>query len=133
MRNNPLLMASSAIYAGAGVPLLFAADELQRRVDGNVSPTGVWMGGMLGGALVAFALLNWFNRTQMIGGIYGRPLLIANLMLLTNIVFPALRVWRTNAHPLPATMAALFGVLLLLFGRLLFRTPPQVGSGSGPR
>ncbi len=120
------------MYAAAGVPLLFASDDILRRVDGSVSPTGLWMGGMFGGALVAFALLNWFNRGQLIGGIYSRPLLLANLMLLTNIVFPALRFWRVTAHMLPAVTAVVFGILLVLFGRLLFRHPGEIGPGRGP-
>lgn len=131
MSINRLLVASSAIYAGAGLPLLFAADEILKRVDGSVATTGLWMADMFGGALVAFAVLNWFNRTTMMGGIYGRPLLVANLMLLTNITFPALRVWRGNGHMLPGLTCVVFGVLLVLFGRLLFRNPKELGSGGG--
>lgn len=129
---NRLLVASSIIYAGVGLSLAFAGDEILRRVDGSVSATGLWMASMLGGALLAFAVLNWFNRTTMMGGIYGRPLLVANLMLLTNITFSALRVWRANGEALPGGTCAVFGVLLILFGRRLFRNPPGVSSGSAP-
>lgn len=129
---NRLLVASSAVYAAAGFPLMFAADEILRRVDGAVSPMGLWMGGMLGGALLAMALLNWFNRETLMGGIYGRPLLVGNLMLLTNITFSALRMWRSGGHLLYAVTCGVGALLLVLFGRLLFRNPSGLGRDVGP-
>lgn len=127
---NRLLVLSAVVYAVAGLPLLFAADVILRPVDAGITPAGVWMAGMMGGALVAFALLNWFNRHQMMGGIYGRPLLIANLMLLTNVTFPALRMWRTDPRPSFAIITVVAGVLLVLFGRRLFRNPDGVGAST---
>ena len=46
MSINRLLVASSAIDAGAGLPLVFAADEMLKSVDGSVSATSLWMAGM---------------------------------------------------------------------------------------
>ena len=66
------------------------------------------------------------------GGIYGRPLLIGNLMLLSNITFSALRMWRTDNRMLYAVTCAVAALLLMLFGRSLFRNPPGLGQGGGP-
>ena len=87
--------------------------------------------GLLGGTLVAIALMNWFQRHTMIGGIYGRPLLLANTLVLTNAFFSTLRMWRTSHHPGYAAVAAVTGALLAAFARKFFASPAAVGAGSG--
>lgn len=125
---NRLLVAASIVYALVGVPLLFVGDEVLRRLDGSAGPAAAWIAGTLGAALSGLALLNWFNRHTLMGGIYGRPLLLANLLLLSNVTFSGLRLWRTHGHPVFAICAAAGGVLLVLFGRRLFAAP----AGGGP-
>lgn len=92
----------------------------------TIAPVAIWISGMFGDALMSFALLNWFSRHTLMGGIYGRPLLIANLMLTTNVTFSSLRMWRSFHAPTFAVTAVIGGVFLVAFGRLLFRTPVTI-------
>jgi hypothetical protein len=126
---NRLLIAAAVAYGIPGVVLLFGADEVLRSADGGASsPMALWLLGLLGGTLLAISLLNWIQRHTMIGGIYGRPLLIANVLVLANAFFSSLRMWRTTHDMMYAAVALVTGVLLLAFGRRLFVTPAAVGS-----
>ena len=132
---NPLLVAVSVVYAACGLTLLFAADEVMASLAPGTPPFALWITGLLGGALSAFALLNWVQRHTMMGGIYGRPLLFANLLLLSNVTFSSLRMWRTQHAPVYAISGAVGAAFLVAFGRLLFRNPAalQDDSGTAPR
>jgi hypothetical protein len=123
--SNILLTGSAALYFVAALPLLFAGDELAARLAGSPTATVAALVQLYGSALFGFAMLNWMNRMARIGGILGRPLLVANLAHAATafllLVRPAL------AHPgeLALTLpAALYLLLALAFGSRLFVALP---------
>lgn len=123
MPTNRLLVAASLLYAAPGIALLFAGDVVLRHFDTVAPPFAQWVAGMLGATLVALALLNWFQRHTIIGGIFGRPLLMANVMTLSNATFASLRMWRSEGAAVYAAVGVLSALLLIGFGRSLFRGP----------
>jgi hypothetical protein len=131
MPTNPLLVAVSAAYAICGLALLFATDEIMASLAPGTPPFALWIAGLLGGALTAFAMLNWLQRHTLMGGIYGRPLLVANLLLLSNTTFSALRMWRSQHAPVYAIVGLIGGAFFVAFGRLMFRNPPALRDGTG--
>lgn len=120
---NRLLVVISAVYAVSGLALLFVPELILAQATAVVPPIAVWLIGILGGALIALALLNWFQRHTMMGGIYGRPLLLANLMLTTNVAFSSLRMWRDQHAMAYAIIGLVAVVFVVAFGRLLFGKP----------
>ena len=76
---NWLLTLSAAIYFAAAIPLLFAPEETSALLGGSVAAGQIAILQVLGSALLGFALLNWSNRYSRLGGIFGRPLILANL------------------------------------------------------
>ena len=75
--NTKLLMTSSALILGlAGVFALFAPDVLLSgaAVTGNLSV----MIQLMGALYFSFALMNWTAKDSLIGGIYARPVSLAN-------------------------------------------------------
>ncbi len=122
---NRLLVAVSVAYAASGLVLLFVPEVILARSALAMPPVALWITGMLGGALFAFALLNWFQRHTMMGGIFGRPLLLANLMIMTNVAFSSLRMWRAERDVVYAIGGVIGAVFLVAFGRLLFVQPPR--------
>jgi hypothetical protein len=120
---NRLLVAVSVVYAAAGLLLLFLPEVVLARSSPVMPPIALWITGLLGGALFAFALLNWYQRHTMMGGIYGRPLLFANLMLMSNVAFSSLRMWRAEHDPVYAISCLIGAVFLVAFGRRLFVSP----------
>ncbi len=128
MPTNRLLVASAFLYAVPGLALLFAPFEVLRMAGLALSPAGGWLAGILGSALLAFAMLHWYQRHTMIGGIYGRPLLLANVLLLCTTTFSSFREWRTSGVPLQLGVTLVAGVLLVAFWRLMFVSPKALGT-----
>ena len=126
--NNPatsgrIAPASAALLAGAGVSLLFAADVILPSIVPGVSPNAGWLGQLLGAAWLGLAALNWLTRSSVLGGIYGRPIVLAN----TTLYFVSAMVLvnaATQASSVPVWSATVVAaVMALLYGMLLFRGP----------
>jgi len=83
-----------------------------------------WLGQLLGAAWLGVAALNWLNRSTLLGGIYGRPVVAANMAL---YLVSALVLFRAAGQagfssalwPLGAAAA----VLAIAYAVLLFRGP----------
>jgi hypothetical protein len=122
---------SAALLAVSGGALLFAPDVLLPALVLGFPPTAAWLGQLLGAAWLGVAALNWLNRATILGGIYGRPVVLANLALYLVSALSLLRVVADGAAPraiwaalLPATaLAALYGALLLRGPFDLLRPP----------
>jgi len=67
------------VLAAGGLALLFAADEVLPRVTSGFPATAHWIGQLLGAAWLGLAALNWIHRRAVLGGVYGRPVVVANL------------------------------------------------------
>ncbi len=68
--------ASALILAALGLVLLFAGEEAAAEVFrlSDVHP----LAPLLGGALLGFATMNWVARRSLLGGIYGRAIVVGN-------------------------------------------------------
>jgi hypothetical protein len=79
--NSKLLLVPSAILLGAaGVVANFMPQEIAGRLGLTGLPAGALLVQLLAGLLIAFALLNWMCRDHRVGGIYGKPLALANAL-----------------------------------------------------
>lgn len=77
--NTQLIMTACAIILGAaGLLLTFAPDVAIASLDIESNKASVWMMQILGALYFAFAMLNWMNKKSPIGGIYNRPVAVAN-------------------------------------------------------
>jgi hypothetical protein len=78
--NSKLILSSTAILLGAlGVCLTFAPDGVISLFGITDTPIIRIMFQLLGAVYYAFALLNWMAKGALIGGIYNRPIAMANL------------------------------------------------------
>ena len=124
-RPNLLLVVSAILYLAGALPLLFAPDELLAFAGAPPSALESALLQVIGSALFGFAMLNWLSRYSRIGGIFGRPLLVANLahtasaaLLLGHVISRA---------PLSAPLAvalAFYTILAVSFGLKLFARSP---------
>ena len=73
-----IMVASSVALLVAGVACLFAPIESLSAI-GFQEPNEL-TGQLLGSLYLAFAAANWTARGSMIGGIYARPLSVANFL-----------------------------------------------------
>lgn len=73
--NTKFLMTSSSLILGAvGVFALFMPEMLLS----ESGETGALLVQLMGGSFFAFALMNWIAKDSAIGGIYARPVSLAN-------------------------------------------------------
>jgi len=128
-RPHPLLAASAAAYLVAAVPLLFAPEETARALGAVPDGGRVALLQVIGSALLGFAMLNWSSRFSRLGGVYGRPLVLANLAHAATafllLVKPATGDLSDLAVVVP-TVAYL--VLAVAFGSRLFVNPAVSGT-----
>ena len=119
MISRNIATASAFVFAAAGVLLLFASDDLLPRLVPGVSRDAAWIGQVLGAAWLGMAGLNWMSRGSVLGGIYGRPIVMANAVtwfITTTVLLKASLGGAQIAAAVPAAFA-------LVYGRLLFRGP----------
>lgn len=120
MKVQPLLLASAVLLMTAGIAGLFVPQEI-----------AVWLGipsrgaapsvvQLLAGALFALGMLDWMHRFATVGGVFGRPVVAANLTFFfiaaTTLVRAAAAA---ESAPLWAASIAC-GAFAIGYGRLFF-------------
>ncbi|MDQ3171426.1 MAG: hypothetical protein M3Q55_14925 [Acidobacteriota bacterium] len=124
MTRSKLLLSASALFFGlAGAGATFLPVELLTHVRQPGARILVVFIQALGALYLALAMLNWMSRGATIGGIYGRPLVVANLLyfMMTGIV---LARWAAESAP-PGIMvlAAIHVLFAVCFGAVMFGSP----------
>lgn len=133
MKPNPLPLAAALLDAAAGIALTFAPEEVVTALGVPRSPMGTWLGQLLGAALLGLAFANWMQRFTALGGIYGRPLLMTNLVFTLTAFFASLGAWRQQGGEIVLGAAILLGILGAAFGWRLFRPAAASSAGSSQR
>jgi hypothetical protein len=131
MRWSRLLMVSSAaLMAALGLAASFAPRELLAMLKPSVGPVEALAIQTCGAMYLGFAMLNWMARGNLLGGIYSRPIVMANFLHFTAGGLAMVKAIESLPTPAPAAMlgAAYLG-LAAGFGLLLFRSPPTGGQG----
>ena len=72
---------AAVCLAIVGVALLFAGPEVTAAVFDT--PVAEPFPSLLGAAMIAFASMNWIARHNLLGGIYGRAVVVSNQTHLT--------------------------------------------------
>jgi len=115
-------MLSSAVVLGAGGAfLLFAPAEIAR----SLGLSGVYaqpVFSLLAATYLGFAMANWAVKGSAIGGIYQRPLSLANL---AHFVIGGLSLMKVaSKSPLLLSVAVVYGLFAVFFVWLVFFTSP---------
>lgn len=125
MTTTRLLMSASAIFLGLfGVIASFAPDEILRLLDATSSPLLLLVVQITGALYLGFAALDWMARDNLIGGIYSRPVAVANLLHFLTAGIAMIRL--LAVHPeigLLWLLALLYALFASSFGVVLFRHP----------
>ena len=124
--NTKLIMTAAAIVTGiAGIAFTFLPGEILNYTDMKANGPLLLLLQILGALYFAFAMLNWMTKTSIIGGIYNRPIAVANFthffigaMALTKGILsnPALPIgiW---------AIAIVYAIFAILFGLIFFGSP----------
>jgi hypothetical protein len=119
-----LLSATALFLALAGLAATFLPQELLHAVD--VPPSGVLpVIVQLAGALyLGFALLDWMARGSTIGGIYNRPVALANQF---HFFVGTMALLKASGHGTPLAVSLLaipYALLTIAFSYLVFFASP---------
>lgn len=129
--NTKLLMASSAAFmAILGLAASFLPQEIMVRLGSSPVGVGVLVVQVTGALYLGFAILNWMARTNLIGGVYGRPVALGNFLHFAVVTLALLKALMGGQRaPEVVVGAVVYSVFAVWFGLVLFTHP---GRGEGP-
>lgn len=107
---------SALVLLACGAAMLFAPDVVLPRLAPGYPPSALWLGQLLGAAWLGFAALDWLSQGAVLGGIYGRPVVMGNAAL---HFMSAMVLLKAGLFLVALPAAALAAVYCLL----LFRGP----------
>lgn len=126
MLSTLISRVSAGCLAVGGLALLFAPDVILPRLIADFPPAGVWLGQLLAAALLALAMANWLSRSALLGGIYGRAVVMANATFYFVSAMMLLKIVVTRG--LSAALCVLvvpIALLAAIYCWLLFRGPVE--------
>src|SRR5215204_2503209 len=124
MMSTRISQVSAVLLLAGGLALLFAPDDILPRLIPGFPVAGAWLGQLLAGAWIGIAALNWYNRSTLLGGIYGRPIVLANAALYFMSATALIKVAGRGDTPVAlAVLTVPFGLLAIAYGWLMFRGP----------
>lgn len=122
--NTKLLMTLSAILMGVtGMALTFFPEEILLLVLPEIN-SGMSLVLQISGALYfGFAMLNWMARGNIMGGIYSRPIAIANV---THFFMAGIALVKSASHSNAILLwlaGSIFLIIAFFFGVALYTHP----------
>ena len=125
-----LMTVSGVINFVAGILLIFIPEELLSWTDGNAGEAAILAVSLLGTAMLGFGMLNYMGRNAIYGGIYGKPILLSNLIFHTIATVNLLK-FAMNSNGIIVIYTAIAGALYLLFAAGFIRLnffPPDLNT-----
>ena len=124
--NTKTLMIISAIFLAVnGFGFTFFPNEIAGLLINDDNYIFILILQILGALYLGFSILNWMSKTNLIGGIYSKPLLIGNLlhfftasMALIKLTFKV----ETNLQ-LIFSYTIIYSLFTLFFGYVFFTNP----------
>jgi O-antigen/teichoic acid export membrane protein len=121
--NSKLAMTSASIVLGAsGLLLIFLPQEMASTLEWSDDSAVLLQ--LIGATYFGFAMLNWMARGTLVGGIYGRPIVIGNL---THFVIGAsIMIKQAISNPSIVVLvvaAVVYIAFALIFGYMMTHHP----------
>lgn len=126
LTTSKIVLGSSALLlAFSGLALTFFPDELAENLDLPENTSVTLLIQVVGAMYFGFAMLNWMSRRGLIGGIYNRPIAIANMthFMMVGIALTKLMLSEATLPHAFWYVTGIYVIYALIFGWLLFRTP----------
>jgi hypothetical protein len=123
--NRVLLMSASAGFLGLlGLAGSFLPHELLAWAGAPVSGAGALLVQLAGALSLSFAMVNWMGRTNLIGGVYSRPVAAGNTLHFTMGALALLKGVSAGNASLPfVLLLALYAIFACAFAFMLLTHP----------
>ena len=128
MNTKYMMTGCAMLLAASGLALIFVPDEILVYLSLEGNPILLILLQTTGALYFGFAMLNWMNRRSVIGGIYSKPVVVANLAHFTVAGLALIKALFSDSHRPSAVwmMGVLYSVFAVYFGILFFRNPGKV-------
>lgn len=134
MAGKLILTLSVAVLLLMGAGGLFGAHEVANALGAPDSAPTAAIIQLAASALLGLAVMNWFSRMNRIGGIYGRPLGLANLLLFFSSGLSIDKALAIKQLPFTWTpVGVTLSALALGFTWLVFVHDPLAGASQADR
>lgn len=124
--NTKLIMGASAIFLGSvGIFITFAPEAILGYLGLEMNNTSYLFAQILGALYFAFGMLNWMSKASLMGGIYNRPIAVANFSHFFIAGLALAKGIASNSN-LPSSIWAIgiiYFIFALSFGLILFKHP----------
>ena len=127
--NTKVLMIASSTYLGVSGLILTFLPEETASYHGISNPLIQLVFQIMGSMYLGFAMLNWMMKNNLIGGIYGRPLVLGNFVHFFVSTFALVKVVQPSTEGeglICFLMASIYLVFTLSFGYLIFNSPTSL-------
>ncbi|MER2028677.1 MAG: multidrug DMT transporter permease [Solibacillus sp.] len=108
MKTKWFLSSSAVIMGLLGLAGTFIPEEIAKLLGIASTPVTLILLQIIGGLYLGFAMLNWFTRSSLIGGIYNKPVVLGNLMHCIVVFFALIRQLAEQFH-------IILGILTLVY------------------
>ena len=124
--------ASAIVLGSSAVVLIFAPENVLASLAIAPSPTAVPLAQLYGAAIFGFSQIFWTARGMLLGGIYGRAVVVGgftNSFVGAFVLLHALLA--VHANPVVWGACAVYVILAIVFGALMFGRGPASPAAPG--
>jgi energy-converting hydrogenase Eha subunit C len=126
MNSKTILTISAIVLFAIGVVLNFMPQELANKIGFIGLPEGSLLLQIMAGFFLGFGILNWMLKDSAVGGVYGKPLGLANLLQFGIGAFALGRAYGDGVSPQwTLWLFLVYLVLALAFAWLVFLHDPN--------
>lgn len=125
--NTRRIMTASAVFMGAiGIGLTFFPREISSLSGISSTKQFQLVLQVMGALYFSFAMLNWMAKGAIIGGIYNKPIALANFTHFFIVTLALIKAMIGNG-PLTAIawVAVFYLIFTVWFGVIVFRHPAE--------
>ncbi len=122
--NTKILMTLTALVLGiGGAAAQFLPQEIILVFGFNPNPFPVLMTQLIGAMYLGFAMLNWMTREKVIGGVYNKPVTMANFLHFTIGSISLIRVVAKSGSLPFILLLIIYLLFAAIFTYVLFTHP----------
>lgn len=124
--NTKIIMTMSAVTLGAaGIFLIFMPDTILGQLDIDINKSALILVQIMGALYFAFGMLNWITKASLIGGIYNRPIAVANFthFLIAGLALIKGLISNPNSSHIIWIVGVIYFIFGVFFGVILLRHP----------
>lgn len=124
--NTKLLMSLSAAFMAAlGICATFLPQEIMARAGCACGGAGILVIQVAGSLYLGFAMLNWMARSNLIGGIYSRPVAVGNFLHFAVVAITMIKAIFGGSLRTSEAMVgcAVYSAFAVWFGVVVFTHP----------